>query len=366
VPESGEIQLKNFYPCLIRRAGIQKKACNMKNQKVAVVDVRLYTQGSLLEQKEFIHILGKSIQEFGFVVVEGHGVETSLIEQAYHQMQQFFSLPLETKLKYSGAANQGQRGYTNFGVEHAKNSSAGDLKEFWHVGRELFSDQNKKNDYEKNIWPELDPAIKSRDDKRDSRDDKRNFDDDFKKIFVELYSKLDQFASVLLCSLAEYLNLPKQTLSDMAKDGNTILRALHYPPLTDEHFQSGAVRSAEHEDINLITILCEATQSGLQLLNRQNQWIDIECKPGQMVVDSGDMLSRITNNVIPSTTHRVINPIGSKNHARYSMPFFVHPWKSCPLEVFENCASPSMPIKYPPIFAGEFLLQRLKEIGLVK
>lgn len=316
----------------------------MINQKVAVVDVRLYTHGSLLEQKEFVHILGKSIQEFGFVVVEGHGIETSLIEQGYGQIKKFFSLPLDVKLQYSGAANQGQRGYTNFGVEHAKNSSSGDLKEFWHVGRELFSDQNKKNDYEKNIWP----------------------DDDFKKIFVELYSKLDQFASVLLCSISEYLNLPKQTLSDMAKDGNTILRALHYPPLTDEHFQSGAVRSAEHEDINLITILCEATQSGLQLLNRQNQWIDIECKPGQMVVDSGDMLSRITNNVIPSTTHRVINPIGSKNLARYSMPFFVHPWKSCPLEVFENCASPSMPIKYPPIFAGEFLLQRLKEIGLVK
>lgn len=316
----------------------------MENQKVAVVDVRLYTQGSLLEQKEFIHILGKSIQEFGFVVVEGHGVETSLIEQAYHQMQLFFSLPLETKLKYSGAANQGQRGYTNFGVEHAKNSNAGDLKEFWHVGRELFSDQNKKNDYEKNIW----------------------VDDEFKKIFIELYSKLDQFASVLLCSISEYLNLPKQTLSDMAKDGNTILRALHYPPLTDEHFQSGAVRSAEHEDINLITILCEATQSGLQLLNRKNQWIDIECKPGQMVVDSGDMLSRITNNVIPSTTHRVINPVGSKNTARYSMPFFVHPWQSCPLEIFKNCTSPSTPSKYQPILAGEFLLQRLKEIGLVK
>lgn len=317
----------------------------MNHRNVAVVDMRCYAQGSAGEKSDFVQTLGESIQEFGFVVVEGHGIDPDLIQKAYAQIKAFFALPLESKLKYSGNQNQGQRGYTQFGLEHAKDSAKGDLKEFWHVGREIFSDPSKKKDYFGNVWPQ---------------------DSAFKSVLVELYEKLDQFASVLLCSISEYLNLPKETLSCIAKDGNSILRALHYPPLTQEQFQSGAVRSAAHEDINLITILCEATDSGLQLLNRQNQWIDIKSTAGQMVVDSGDMLSRITNNVIPSTTHRVINPPNGQNKERYSLPFFVHPWKSCPLEVFENCVSPSAPIKYPPILAREFLLQRLKEIGLDK
>lgn len=319
----------------------------MNQNQVSVVDIRLYTQGSQAEQKEFTHRLGKSIQEFGFVIVEGHGISSSLIEQAYAQIREFFSLPAEKKLKYSGAKLNGQRGYTSFGVEHAKNSDKMDLKEFWHVGREFFQDAGKKETCEKNIWP--DDALPQ-----------------FKKILLDLYSQLDQFAAVVLNSISEYLNLPKNSLSDMAKDGVSILRALHYPPLTDDQFQDGAVRAAAHEDINLITILCEATQSGLQLLNRKGQWIDIESAPGQMVVDSGDMLARITNDVIPSTTHRVINPINSKNVPRYSMPFFVHPFEKCPLEIFQNCTSPSRPEKYPPILANEFLLQRLEEIGLNK
>lgn len=311
--------------------------------KVALVDFRLYSQGSIKERNEFVQMFGKSIQEFGFVVVEGHGIDSSLIEKAYAQAKDFFQMPLAEKMKSSGADIQGQRGYTCFGVEHAKDSQRPDLKEFWHVGREFFSDQGKKEHYQKNIWPSS---------------------KEFKDVFLELYQKLDHFSLELLKALSLFLHLPERALSDMATDGNSILRALHYPPVTADQFHSGAVRSAAHEDINLITILCEATQSGLQILNRQNQWIDIESGPGQMVVDSGDMLSRLTNQVIPSTTHRVINPAGSKNEPRYSMPFFVHPWKRCSLDVLENCVAPSAPVKYPPIFAEEFLLQRLKEIGL--
>jgi isopenicillin N synthase-like dioxygenase len=151
----------------------------------------------------------------------------------------------------------------------------------------------------------------------------------------------------------------------MIVDGNSIIRALHYPPLAAEQFKSGAVRAAAHEDINFITILCEATESGLELLTHDGKWLAVESGPGQMVVDSGDMLSRICNDIIPSTTHRVVNPPNSKNVARYSMPFFVHPHSLCPLEVLQTCVTPQMPTRYSPIIADEFLHQRLREIGLV-
>ena len=183
---------------------------------------------------------------------------------------------------------------------------------------------------------------------------------------LNLYSELDNTALILLSAISEYLGIPKETLHNLAKDGNTILRALHYPPISNEQYQSGAIRAAAHEDINLITILCEATDGGLEILTRQGNWIEVCPQKGQIVVDSGDMLSRITNEIIPSTTHRVINPIGSKNVPRYSMPFFVHAFENCELNILENCISPSKPKKFPPILANEFLLQRLKEIGLGK
>lgn len=313
-------------------------------KKVPTVDIRSYTHGSMSEQKDFIQVFGNALQEFGFVIVEGHEIKTSIIENGYKQIQQFFSLPEEVKLKYLDQSGSGQRGYIRFGSENAKNCSLKDLKEFWHVGREYFEDKTMELHYPKNIWP---------------NDEAPNF----KEHLLKLYSSLDEFSRVLLCGVSEYLNLPKFTLANMARDGNTILRALHYPPLTHEQFESGAVRSAAHEDINLITILCEATESGLQILTRNGTWLDVESGPGQMVVDAGDMLSRITNDVIPSTTHRVINPLNSKNSPRYSMPFFVHAYGNCELKVFENCVSSISPAKYPPILADEFLKQRLYEIG---
>lgn len=322
-----------------------RRRINMK--KVPLVDVRYYTSGTLKEQKEFIDVFGKALQEFGFVVVEGHGIETNVIKNAYQQVETFFNLSDEVKSHYIDKTGFGQRGFITFGSENAKNSSLKDLKEFWHVGREYFENDNMKNLYPKNVWPsEVVPK--------------------FKESLLKLYSSLDIFSSVLLSGISEYLNLPKNTLPNMAKDGNTILRALHYPPLSADQFQTGAVRAAAHEDINLITILCEATESGLQILTRDGKWLDVESSSGQMVVDTGDMLARMTNDVLPSTTHRVVNPANSKNTTRYSMPFFVHAYGDCELSVFDNCVSPSSPIKYSPILADEFLKQRLHEIGFGK
>lgn len=316
-------------------------------KKVPVSDLRLYTQGSEKEKLEFIKVFGKAIQEFGFAIIEGHEIYDNLIKECYSNFISLFSLPTDTKLKYVEPGGLGRRGYVSFGLEHAKDNDKGDLKEFWHVGREYFENKNLEQLNTKNIWPNGDFP-------------------NFKDTVLDLYSLLDQMALILLSAISEYLGIPKNTLPDMAKDGNTVLRALHYPPISGDQFNSGALRAAEHEDINLITILCEATEGGLEILTRQGKWLEIQCNKGQMVVDSGDMLSRITNEIIPSTTHRVINPKGSKNVSRYSMPFFVHAFENCELKLLENCISPSKPAKFPPILANEFLLQRLREIGLGK
>ncbi len=314
-------------------------------KKVPVTDIRLYSHGSEKEKLEFIKVFGKSIQEFGFVIIEGHEIHDKLIRDCYSNFINLFSLPIEKKLQYVEPGILGRRGYVSFGVEHAKNNDKGDLKEFWHIGREHFENKNLEQLNAKNIWPNNDFP-------------------NFKNTVLDLYSSLDKVALILLSTISEYLGIPKNTLPNMAKDGNTVLRALHYPPVSGDQFNSGAIRAAAHEDINLITILCEATEGGLEILTRQGKWLEILCQKGQMVVDSGDMLSRITNKIIPSTTHRVVNPKGSKNVSRYSMPFFVHAFENCELKLLENCLSPSKPAKYPPILANEFLLQRLKEIGL--
>jgi len=308
------------------------------------VDIRQFTHGTSKESAEFVRIFGAGLKEFGFVVVEGHGIEPSLVADAYGKVKAFFELPTDLKKTYEIPGGGGQRGYTGFGREHAKNQNKGDLKEFWHVGREQYASPEKL--YPPNVWADSHVA-------------------GFQKTLGGLYEQLDSFASTLLEATSLSLALPRHTLPRMVRDGNSILRCIHYPPLTDEHFTSGAVRAAAHEDINFITILCEATESGLELLTRDGRWMAVESGPGQMVVDSGDMLSRISNDVIPSTTHRVVNPAGARNTPRYSMPFFVHPYSTCPLEILATCKSAAYPAKHSPILAGEFLQQRLREIGLV-
>ena len=315
-------------------------------KRIPTLDLSHYTGGTPKEREAFIRAWGDGLVEFGFVSLINHGVADSLVRNAYEQVAKLFSLPLEVKQRYEIAGGGGQRGYTGFGKEHAKNRKVGDLKEFWHVGRDLAPDNTRRAAYGDNVWPTELP--------------------DFKKHTLALYATLDSAAAVMLRALAEYFSMPATTFSDMAHDGNSVLRLIHYPPLKDA-FIPGGVRAAEHEDINLITLLCESTASGLEVLTRQGDWLAIDSLPGQIIVDSGDMLQRCTNDVVPSTTHRVVNPKGAEDDVvRYSMPFFVHPYPDCSLAVLDHCVTPDRPKKYPDITADAFLLERLRAIGLIK
>jgi len=315
------------------------------SRRVPLVNLAHYTAGRPEERARFVQIFGDGLKEFGFVSVEGHGIDDALIRRTYADAKAFFDLPEESKRRYFLPNGHGQRGYTPFGREHAKNRTVGDLKEFWHVGRDLPAGHRHLASYGHNVWPnEIAPF----------RDNTRS-----------LFAALDHAAALLLEALAEYFGIPNNTFRDMIVDGNSILRIIHYPPLK-ERFVPGAVRAAEHEDINLITLLCEGTASGLELLTRDGEWLPVDTLRGQIVVDSGDMLSRITNGVIPATTHRVVNPRSeAEDSTRYSMPYFVHPFPDCilaPLAVTQTKERPGL----PPITADAFLRQRLQEIGLLK
>lgn len=308
--------------------------------RIPTVNLSHYQHGTAQERARFVKVFGDGIKEFGFVTVEGHGVDQKLIRDTYRDVETFFRQPDTTKKRYQIPDGGGQRGYTPFGNEHAKNRTVGDLKEFWHVGRELDRSHRLQGRYGPNVWPEEVPS--------------------FRQNTLALYHALDRAAAVMLEALADYFGIARNRFADMAVDGNSVLRLIHYPPLK-EKFVPGAVRAAEHEDINLITLLCEGTASGLEILTRDGEWIPVDTLQGQIVVDSGDMLSRVTNEIIPATTHRVVNP-KEADLERYSMPFFVHPYPECDLTPLKETGAP----KFPPITADEFLQQRLREIGLVK
>ncbi|MGZ4123764.1 MAG: isopenicillin N synthase family dioxygenase [Tumebacillaceae bacterium] len=310
---------------------------------VRTLNLKKFTHGNSAERAQFAEEFAAGLIDSGFITLEGHGIDPNLIAKNYDAFQRLFALDTETKQGYK-SEHGGQRGYTGFGKEHAKNRTVGDLKEFWHVGQELAVGHAMSAEYPPNIWVEELPELR--------------------QLSVGLYRELERVARNMLEALAQYFDLRPNFFSDMIENGNSILRAIHYPPL-EPHMDPNAVRAAEHEDINLITLLCEATSSGLELLTRDGQWYPVEALKGQIVVDAGDMLSRITNNVIPATTHRVVNPAG-ENTARYSMPFFVHPYSSCLLETIPSRITEENPEKYPPITAGDFLYQRLVEIGLIK
>lgn len=304
------------------------------SRRIPLVDLSHYERGSASERARFVATFGDALREFGFVTVTGHGIEKDLIARAYAAVRALFALPEEQKARYLVPGGAGQRGYTGRGAEHAKNRKVGDLKEFWHVGRDAYGE---------NLWPSEVPALE--------------------ETTLPLFGALESSARTMLRALAEYLGVPRNTLSDMIENGNSILRLIHYPPLRDL-FVPGAVRAAEHEDINLITLLCEGTASGLEILTRDGEWIPVDTLKDQIVVDSGDMLQRVTKGVIPSTTHRVVNPPGDDTE-RYSMPFFVHPYPDCalhPLPLKEAEHLPDLPL----LTADQFLRQRLIEIGLIK
>lgn len=311
-------------------------------RRVPELSLLSYVEGSAQDKKNFVDKLFSGIKDYGFIILVDHTVDQKLCDQAYETIHKFFQLDVATKMKYVCAEGGGQRGYTAFGVEHAKDNDAPDLKEFWHVGREVADGHEFASFYPKNLWP-TEVA-------------------NFKEIMSKLYDSLDVTSNLILDALGQALDVPQSYFRDMIFEGNSVLRPIHYPPIP-EGADKKSVRAAAHEDINLITILMGATDSGLQLLDRDGTWLDVNTKPGQLVVDSGDMLARITNGIIPATTHRVINPDDTST-TRYSMPYFVHPNPSVTLSCIPSCRGEGE--KYPPINSHEFLVQRLKEIGLTK
>ena len=310
-----------------------------KIRKVPTLSLTSYTEGSTTDQIRFIENLFVGIRDYGFIILKDHNVSETMLKSAYELSAEFFSLPTETKLKYN--AEGGQRGYTPFGKEHAKDAAVFDLKEFWHVGRELSSNHPWARYYPANLWPE---EISQ-----------------FREVFSALYWQLELAGKSLLQALTFPLEVDVHYFDRMVDNGNSILRLLHYPPIpngTDPR----CLRAAPHEDINLITILPAATSSGLQLKDRDGTWLDVESDWGSLIVDAGDMLSRATNDVIPSTTHQVVNTGG--HSSRYSMPFFMHPNPEAILSCIPSCRGSGS--KYPDISAHDFLMQRLREIGLLK
>ena len=312
------------------------------SQSVPLIDMADWSHPD--RRRGFISTLGEALERFGFVRVRGHVVDAALIERAYDRLSVFFDQPMEEKRKLYLEGMQGQRGYTPFRMEHAKDQDLPDLKEFWHVGREFDTAHPLAQVYAANVWPEL---------------------ADFRDVLLEVYGALEQCSLELLDALDKYLGNPEGTLRGMAQDGNTILRALHYPAMDDHTFIPGAIRAAAHEDINLITLLITSTASGLQLQRRDGSWMDVNAEPGEIIVDSGDMLARITNGVLPATTHRVVNPPDGGTR-RFSLPFFVHPRPDVVLRVFDKCRGPGFPTPKDDITADEFLKKRLAAIGLGK
>lgn len=310
---------------------------------IPVVDFRDYLSQDPKRVQLFVHTIGEALVETGFFILGHHGVDTKLIRKAYQVAQSFFSLPQNIKQNYEIVGLKGQRGYTSFGREHAKNSSYSDLKEFWHLGRDPSNFTAGTRNYAANIWP--------------------NETDGFQATFTELYRQLDYCSSKLLEACALFLNETPTLFSSMTEHGNSILRVIHYPPILQE---TPAIRAAAHEDINLITLLCEATDAGLELRTHDGQWHPIHSLQGQIVVDSGDMLQNLSNGIFKSTTHRVVNP-PNLNTSRYSMPYFCHPRPECDLSPLASCISQKANKQlYPNITAAEYLHKRLQEIGLSK
>lgn len=314
----------------------------MSLRKVPELSLKSYTSGNETEKRNFISQLFEGIKDYGFIILKDHNVPTEKLKDSYEKLESFFNLDQSIKNKYVIEGANFQRGYTPFGQEHAKDAEVHDLKEFWHVGRELADNHPLKKEYPSNIWADEDV-------------------DNFKETFIDLYTQLDKTAEILLDALGEALEVPESFFRDMIKDGSSILRLLHYPPIP-EGTDTRCVRAAAHEDINLITILVAASASGLELKDRDGSWLAVETEANNLIVDAGDMLQRITNHLIPATTHRVVNPQDATNGSRYSMPFFVHPHPNAILECIDSCKS----LKNPeaPISAHEFLMQRLRDIGL--
>lgn len=315
---------------------------SQQTQTIPVVDLQQFTNGSAKQQAQFVRKLGDALVEFGFVAVENHGVDQVALHQTYAAMKQFFLLPKSIKQTYEDREGGNQRGYTSLGREHAKDSSVSDLKEFWHVGPELQEDHPLRKRVPPNIWPK-EVAMK--------------------RPSLRLFHSLDACGAILLRAIARYLDADEEAFAEMINGGNSVLRAIRYPGPDEQPIRPGQVWAAAHEDINLITLLPEATEPGLELLQRDGTWLPITPVPGQLIADSGDMLQRLTNGRFPSTTHRVKAPPHA-NGPRFSIPFFQHPHPDHILSPVASCVSEAHPQRWPDVTAEGYLWERLREIGL--
>ncbi|NIK91811.1 isopenicillin N synthase family oxygenase [Mangrovimonas sp. CR14] len=309
------------------------------------VNLKDFTSGDPERKQKFVDEIGKAYEEIGFVALKGHFLDDNLVEDLYKQIKSFFDLPVETKQKYEIPGIGGQRGYVSFGKESAKGKKEGDLKEFWHFGQYVEDNPELEKEYPKNVSVEELP--------------------EFNEVGKRTYKKLEETAKYVLRALALHLGLEETYFDNFIKNGNSILRPIHYPPIKEEPKE--AVRAAAHGDINLITLLMGAQGKGLQVQNHKGEWIDAIAQPDELMINVGDMLSRHTNNKLKSTIHRVVNPPKELwGTSRYSIPFFMHPISSMKLDVLDNCLDDQNPKLYEDTTAGEFLTERLIELGLIK
>ncbi|MEO5559509.1 MAG: 2-oxoglutarate and iron-dependent oxygenase domain-containing protein [Dokdonella sp.] len=316
------------------------------SSRIPTLDIRRYET----DRAAFVSELGAAYREWGFAGIRGHGIAQPLVDGAYEAFRQFFALPADVKMQYHLKGSGGARGYTPFGIETAKDSKYPDLKEFWHIGREIPRTSKYADVMAPNLWPGEVPS--------------------FHEFGYGLFSALDALGSRVLRALALHIDLPEAYFDDKTNFGNSILRPIHYPPITAPADSIGSlpnVRAGAHEDINLITLLVGASAQGLEVRSHSGEWVPFTADADTIVVNIGDMLQRLTNHVYPSTTHRVVNPPGE--HARkprYSVPFFLHPNPDFMIDVLPSCTSAANPSRYPQaISSHDYLLERLREIKLI-
>jgi isopenicillin N synthase-like dioxygenase len=321
---------------------------NKLYDEVPSLDLADFTEGNAEKKAKFVKSLGEAYNSIGFVAIKNHFLTDEMSAQLYDVIKKVFSLPQETKSKYEIAGLAGQRGYIGKGKEHAKGRTTGDLKEFYHVGQEVTDGDSIKMEYPDNVWVDEVPELE--------------------KIGLEVYQRLEKTGIYMLRAIALYLGLDEFYFDNKVKNGNSILRPIHYFPIENpDEVPADAVRAAEHGDINLITLLMGASADGLQVLRRDGKWIPITALPEQLVVNVGDMLERLTNKRLKSTIHRVVNPPRElMGNSRYSIPFFMHPRSEMDLSCLKECITSESPKSFDDITAGEFLNQRLAEIGLKK
>ncbi|NJK56173.1 MAG: isopenicillin N synthase family oxygenase [Pleurocapsa sp. SU_5_0] len=316
--------------------------------EIPTVDLHDFVSDNPAIKQNFVQTLGNAFENIGFVAVKNHGLSDAMSENLYHSVTQFFALPEATKLNYEIKGIAGQRGYTAKGKEHAKGRSIGDLKEFYHVGQELAEAELTRLNYPQNIFPSEVP--------------------EFATATITAYRVLEAAGVQILRAIALYLKLEENYFDCQVQLGNSILRPIHYFPINNpQDIPADAVRAAAHGDINLITLLMGASAEGLQILRQDGKWIPVTALPNQIVVNVGDMLARLTNKKLKSTIHRVVNPPEELwNTPRYSIPFFMHPVSEMNLSCLPHCIDDEHPKKFADLTAGEFLTQRLREIGLIE